>query len=91
RSADSMPDIERHQRVSYLPQDPRLFAGSVRENILLDFTTPGVAPEATAFVDRITRVADLDNDLAGFPQGMDTAVGEGGVKGASPKGWRNIR
>ena len=61
--------------IGYLPQDAHLFSGSVRDNVLM----ASVSSDA-AFVARSVRIAALDIDVAGFPLGMDTPVGELGVR-----------
>jgi ATP-binding cassette subfamily B multidrug efflux pump len=40
RSLESIPPDERAGRVGYLPQDPHLFSGSIRENVLLGAAVP---------------------------------------------------
>ncbi len=61
-------------RSAYLPQLPRLFSGSLRENILL-----GRDAETAAIATAI-RSAVLEHDLELFPQGLDTRVGSRGVR-----------
>ena len=69
---------ERRGLVGYLPQDAHLFSGSVRENVLMAATATAAAyPEFTA---RAVRLAALDTEIAEFPRGMDTAIGELGVR-----------
>lgn len=61
--------------VGYLPQDAHLFSGSVRDNVLM-------RAEAyyTAFAARAVRLAALDTDVAQFPCGLQTQIGELGVR-----------
>ena len=61
--------------VGYLPQDAHVFSGSIRENVLM-------AAEARdpAFAARAVQIAALDADVAEFPRGMDTPIGELGVR-----------
>ncbi len=61
--------------VGYLPQDAHLFSGSVRDNILMARDGGDAASIA-----RAVRIAALDTDIAGFPLGMDTPIGELGVR-----------
>ncbi len=61
--------------VGYLPQDANLFSGSVRDNILM----AADAGEAK-FVAHAVRLAALDTDIAAFPRGLDTQIGELGVR-----------
>ena len=61
--------------LGYLPQDAQLFSGSIRENVLMAMEDG--SPELVA---RAVRIAALDTDLAGFPRGLDTQIGELGVR-----------
>ncbi len=62
--------------VAYVGQEPFLFSKTVRENIAL-----ADAPEDVdaARLQAAVEDAALDTDLAGFPEGLDTVVGERGV------------
>jgi ATP-binding cassette, subfamily B, bacterial len=61
-------------RCAYTAQVPRLFSDSLRNNLLL-----GMVCEEEA-VARAVRLAVLENDLAGFQEGLETVVGPKGVK-----------
>jgi ATP-binding cassette subfamily B protein len=61
-------------RSAYVPQLPRLFSGSLRDNILL-----GRDAESAAIISAI-RSAVLERDLELFPEGLDTRVGSRGVR-----------
>jgi ATP-binding cassette subfamily B multidrug efflux pump len=61
------------QQVALIMQDVFLFAGSLRENILLDRT---LAPEELR---RIVRYAQLEDLVARLPGGLDAPAHEGGV------------
>jgi ABC-type bacteriocin/lantibiotic exporter with double-glycine peptidase domain len=60
--------------VGYLPQHPQLFSGSIEENVLM--RAGASSPE---HLTRSIEVAALDVDLALFPEGVRTQVGELGV------------
>ncbi|WP_372677278.1 ABC transporter ATP-binding protein [Desulfosarcina sp.] len=60
--------------VSISPQEPFLFAGTVRENIT--FGGKGITD---ADLQRATHLAALDDTIAELPHGFDTVVGEKGV------------
>jgi ATP-binding cassette subfamily B protein len=60
--------------VAGLPQEPFLFAGTIRENIT--FGDPDVSEQRLLAA---ARDAALLDTLAGFPRGFDTVVGEKGV------------
>ncbi len=75
RLAD-LPLAARRGLVGYLPQDTRLFSGSLRQNIAFD---PAALREDGAPV-RAVRLASLEEDVAGFPSGLDTEIGESGIR-----------
>jgi ATP-binding cassette subfamily B protein len=60
-------------RAAYTAQTPRLFAGTLRQNILLGL------PDDPALLARAVHGAALEHDVAGFPHGLDTVVGTRGV------------
>jgi len=59
---------------SYVPQIPRLFSESLRDNILLGW--PASADALTAAIHR----AVLEHDVSQFDHGLDTIVGSRGVR-----------
>jgi ATP-binding cassette subfamily B protein len=60
--------------MTIVPQEPFLFAGTVRENI-----TFGNQQVSDADLHRAARLAALDVTIAELPDGFDTVVGEKGV------------
>ena len=60
--------------IGYVPQEAFLFSTSLKGN--LTFGRDGCSAEEIA---RTVKIAKLDRDLAIFPQGLDTMVGERGV------------
>jgi len=60
--------------VGFVPQESFLFSRSIADNIA--FGKPGASREE---VERAARVAGLAGDIARFPDGFDTLVGERGV------------
>jgi len=64
--------------IAMAPQEPFLFSGTVGENVAfgLDYSE---RQEVETEVRRAVAVARLDKDLAGFPDGAQTRVGERGV------------
>ena len=70
------PD-ERAGLVGYLPQDALLFSGSLRENLSL--TAEGEAHHDRLLM-RAVRLADLEEDVLAFPNGLGAEVGELGVR-----------
>ncbi len=60
--------------IAYVPQEPFLFAGTIRENLLFG------APQASR--DRLTGIIDdagLAKTMENFPAGLNTVVGEKGI------------
>jgi ATP-binding cassette subfamily B multidrug efflux pump len=74
---EDVPTPERVARTGYLPQDPYLFSGTVRENILLGASTND---DARAVLDLAIFCAALEEDLRSFPRGLDTEIGERGIR-----------
>ena len=63
------------ERIGFVTQDTQLFSGTIRENLLF------VSPTATdAECLDVLRKASCDNLLARASKGLDTVIGEGGVK-----------
>jgi ABC-type multidrug transport system fused ATPase/permease subunit len=79
RLLEEIPAAERVARTGYLPQDPYLFSGSVRENLL-----PGSAAadttRAEARLSAAVSCAALGEDLLTLPAGLDTQIGERGIR-----------
>jgi ATP-binding cassette subfamily B protein len=63
------------ERIGFVTQDAQLFSGSIREN--LQFVSPGATDEECMDV---LRKASVDSLLARAEKGLDTVIGEGGVK-----------
>lgn len=60
--------------IAFVPQEPFLFAGTIRENITFD--APDITEED---LNRAVRNAALEETIRDFPRGLDTIVGEKGV------------
>jgi ATP-binding cassette subfamily B protein len=69
-------DLDRfRERIGFVTQDTQLFSGTIRENLLF------VRPSATdAECLEVLRKAACDSLLARADKGLDTVIGEGGVK-----------
>ncbi|MGI8422933.1 MAG: ATP-binding cassette domain-containing protein [Chloroflexota bacterium] len=61
-------------RCAYVPQVPRLFSDTVRENILLGL------PDAEVNLQRAVRLAVLDDDLSVLGRNLETVVGQRGTR-----------
>ena len=66
------------RQLGVVPQEPFLFAGTIRDNIL--FARPSASPED---VDEAVRRVGLDALVERLPEGLDTLVHERGVSLAS--------
>ena len=77
-AVERMPLAELRGAIGMVPQESFLFSTTVRENIAFgsDFTRSGTSDEEVA---RAAELAGLAADLEGFPQGLDTVVGERGI------------
>jgi len=60
--------------IGFVPQDPFLFSQSIERNI--EFANDDITPSDLM---RLVETAGLDTDLAEFPQGLQTEIGERGV------------
>jgi ATP-binding cassette subfamily B protein len=69
-------DLERlREKIGFVTQDTQLFSGSIRDNLLF------VRPDATdALCLEVLERASCEALLARAEQGLDTLIGEGGVK-----------
>jgi ATP-binding cassette subfamily B protein len=74
-STDKLDLDEYRNKLGYVTQDAQLFSGSIRENLLY------VRPDATdAECMKVLHQASCDSLLKRAPNGLDTLIGEGGVK-----------
>ena len=74
-SASTVNLDELRERIGFVTQDTQLFSGTIRENLLF------VSPNATdADCLDMLRHASCDSLLARAEHGLDTVIGEGGVK-----------
>lgn len=66
---------ELREQIGFVTQDTQLFSGTIKENLLF------VAPNATdADISDVLKKASCDKLLARADKGIDTVIGEGGVK-----------
>lgn len=63
------------EKIGFVTQDTQLFSGTIRENLL--FVKPGASDEDCM---RVLHQAACLNLLARADKGLDTVIGEGGVK-----------
>jgi len=77
RSPFTLTPEERAGLIGYLPQDTLLFSGTLRENLTL---TRAREPRDEHALMNAIRLAAIEEDVLGFPSGLDTEVGELGVR-----------
>ena len=77
RESTQLGPEERRGLIGYLPQDPLLFSGTLKENLTL--SQAGEIPDDRAMSEAV-RLSALDQDVRGFPRGLDTEIGELGVR-----------
>lgn len=63
------------EKIGFVTQDTQLFSGTIREN--LQFVRPGATDDECM---RVLQQAACNNLLARADNGLDTVIGEGGVK-----------
>lgn len=66
---------ELRERIGFVTQDPQLFSGTIKENLL--FVNPDASDEECL---EVLNKSAADNLLARADKGLDTIIGEGGVK-----------
>ncbi|MGH1347860.1 MAG: peptidase domain-containing ABC transporter [Nannocystales bacterium] len=70
---EQLDKVDLRQQLGFVGQDPRLFAGTMRNNIIMG--APGTSEDTMLWA---ARLAQIDDDIAGLPMGYDTPVAEGG-------------
>ena len=60
--------------IGYVPQDTFLFSDTIRENIAL-----GRLGASQEEIEEAARIAQVYDEIMGFPAGMDTVIGEKGI------------
>lgn len=61
--------------IGYAPQDPTIFSGSIRSNIM--FSKPDATPEE---FENVIKLCGIDKIVKKLPDGIDTEIGEKGVR-----------
>jgi ATP-binding cassette subfamily C protein len=75
---ERQPGIWQHRLFGYVPQETFLINDTIRRNIALG-SAPGEATDE-ARLSRAVAAASLTDVIAGLPQGLDTMVGERGLR-----------
>lgn len=65
--------------IGFVPQEPFLFSDTVAENIAFGRGTGALPEGSRPPVESAAAIARLDKDVASFPKGYDTPVGERGI------------
>ncbi len=73
RDARERSQLWLHSHIGYVLQNPHLFSGTVRENLL--YGNPDATPEQ---IERAVKLVSADEVVARLEKGLDTDVGEGG-------------
>ena len=76
-----LPVSTLRRAIGMVPQEPFLFSDTIAENVLFGVDGDSIRDPArlARAADDAMAIASLDTDLAGFPDGADTPVGERGV------------
>lgn len=75
-----IPLARLREAVGFVPQETFLFSESVRENVAFGITDDGLAPEdVRRRAEAAAQTAQLAKDVADFPRGYETLVGERGI------------
>jgi ATP-binding cassette subfamily B multidrug efflux pump len=74
RPVEAIPVRQLREWIGMVPQETFLFSESIAENIR--FGNPAAGDEA---VEQSAQQAGLSTDVAGFPQGIKTVIGERGI------------
>ena len=75
QSVDSYDISDYRQQIAIVPQEVLLFGGTIKENILYG------KPEASLEeIENAAKMANAWEFIKGFPEGLETVVGERGVK-----------
>ena len=74
-----LPLADLRKAIGFVPQEPFLFSDTLAENIAFGAAGPGGQGPESERVRWAASVARLDKDVAAFPKGYDTAIGERGI------------
>ena len=77
RDVRDIPLAELRGAIGFVPQEPFLFSDTLADN--LAFGAPGLNQRDPPRMLAAATVAQLDKDVADFPNGYDTMVGERGI------------
>lgn len=70
----NIPIQKLRQSISFMPQEPFLFSGTIKENLLF-----GDQSADSEQIDKVVEMAQLTETITSFPKGIETVIGEKGV------------
>jgi ATP-binding cassette subfamily B protein len=76
---DKLPAEELRARIGYVDQQPFLYSATIRDNICFGADPPKLGRIDDPAMTAAAYTACFDDDVAGFPDGYDTRIGERGV------------
>ena len=85
RDVLALPVAHLRAAIGMVPQEPFLFSDTIADNVAFgEETIPGVVSskvdtKTTPGIVSAARIAQLDQDVAEFPKGYDTLIGERGI------------
>jgi ATP-binding cassette subfamily B protein len=65
--------------MGFVPQEPFLFSDTIAENVAFGSSEAAEAGVVTGAVETVATIAQLDKDVAQFPDGYKTRIGERGI------------
>jgi ATP-binding cassette subfamily B multidrug efflux pump len=74
-----IPLAQLRAAIGFVPQETFLFSATVRENVAFGLSAAVPAEDVTRRVETAAGVAQLAKDVADFPRGYETLVGERGL------------
>jgi ATP-binding cassette subfamily B protein len=76
----ALPVARLREAIGFVPQETFLFSETVGENVAFGIAADGLPPDAVrARAERSAQTAQLAKDVADFPRGYETMVGERGI------------
>ncbi len=78
RDVRSLPAPFLRAHIGFVPQEPFLFSGTVRDNVALGLSSTSAVERVRDRVDAAVDIARLADDPGELSHGLDTAVGERG-------------
>jgi ATP-binding cassette subfamily B multidrug efflux pump len=74
-----LPIVTLRGAIGFVPQEPFLFSDTIAENVRFGAPDPSTLDESNRRVIEAATLAQLDKDVAEFPEGYATRIGERGI------------